>query len=125
MKKPLMIIIALVVVAGIGVVGYKLITKKDLSSFVGTDNSSSQTSSDKVITSEELAENNGKNGASCWVAVNGKVYDMTGVDGWEDGEHKASDGQTTCGQDETDSIGESPHGAGVLSNYPVIGAFSN
>lgn len=118
-----MILIALVVVGGIGFGIYSYTNSNNSTS--STNSSDGSSDSDKIITSDELAENNGKNGASCWVAVNGKVYDMTGVDGWEDGEHKASNGQTTCGQDETDSIGESPHGAGVLSNYPVVGAFSD
>lgn len=78
--------------------------------------------SGKTISSSELAKNNGKNGANCWVAVSGTVYDVTGSRDWVNGEHIPSNGAAKCGLDETSVIGQSPHGTSVLSNLPVIGS---
>ena len=39
------------------------------------------------FTVEELAKYNGKNGNPAYTAINGKVYDMTGVPKWKNGNH--------------------------------------
>lgn len=87
--------------------------------------SSSPSATGSTISKTELAKNNGKNGADCWVAVNGKVYDVTGQDEWVNGSHSPSNGQAQCGQDESASIGSSPHGTSVLSSLPVVGTYAN
>lgn len=87
--------------------------------------SSSPSATGSTISKTELAKNNGKNGADCWVAVNGKVYDVTGQDEWANGSHTPSNGQAQCGQDESASIGSSPHGTSVLSSLPVVGTYAN
>ena len=87
--------------------------------------SSSLSATGSTISKAELAKNNGKNGADCWVAVNGKVYDVTGQDEWVNGSHTPSNGQAQCGQDESASIGSSPHGTSVLSSLPVVGIYTN
>lgn len=87
--------------------------------------SSSPSATATTITAGELAKNNGKNGTDCWVAVNGKVYDVTGQKDWVNGSHTPSNGQAQCGQDESSSIGSSPHGSSVLSSLPVVGSLAN
>lgn len=74
-----------------------------------------------AITENKLRENNGRQGAVCWVAVEGIVYEIRDVSQWRDGEHTTSDGRAECGEDLTDVIGLSPHGRDVLSGLKVIG----
>ena len=66
----------------------------------------------KKFSKEELARNNGKNGAPAFFAVNGKVYDVTNSPLWEDGEHEALH---EAGKDLTRELELAPHGAGTLS----------
>ncbi len=42
---------------------------------------------DDRLTEKQLEEQDGTQGKKAYVAVNGKVYDVTGSDSWEDGEH--------------------------------------
>ena len=67
---------------------------------------------------EELAQFNGKDGNPAYVAVNGKVYDVTDVPAWRGGEHQNS---VTAGIDATEFISKSPHGASVLNGLKVVG----
>ena len=75
------------------------------------------------ISAGQLAQNNGKNGSDCWVALNGKVYNVSNSPQWKNGRHTPSDGQAFCGADMSKVIGESPHGTAVLKDLPVIGVF--
>lgn len=71
----------------------------------------------KVFTAEELAKYNGKNGAKTYVAIDGIVYDLTGVKAWKNGKHKGQ----KAGRDLTKAIKWSPHGKKVLKDKPVVG----
>lgn len=133
MKK---ILITLAVILGLTAVGYGVYTltrtqtaatsPAPLSTSASTtssaaSNSPQPTSNSKSVTASELGKNNGKNGAPCWVAVNGTVYNVTGSNEWVNGEHVPSNGQAKYGRDESSSIGQSPHGTSVLTKLPVIG----
>lgn len=72
---------------------------------------------------ESLAQFNGISGNSCYVAVDGVVYDITGADGWSNGVHTASGGRAKCGQDGSAVIGQSPHGKSAVTQYPVVGNY--
>jgi len=68
----------------------------------------------------ELAKYNGQAGQPAYVAVDGVVYDVTGVDAWAGGKHHGN----LAGQELTKVIDErSPHGRGVLKNLPVVGKY--
>ena len=72
----------------------------------------------KVITMEELAKNNGKDGAKAYIAVDGIVYDVTDSKAWKDGGHNGFE----AGQDLTDAIkNKSPHGVSKLEGLTVVG----
>lgn len=135
MKKSLIIIVALL---ALGLVGYGVfsLTQNQSNNQVDSPLSASPSSGTSAspsagatndsatstsITSAELAKNNGKNGAKCWVAISGKVYDVSNERTWRNGEHIPSQGQAKCGRDETATIGQSPHGKQVLSQLPKIG----
>ncbi|MGD0056553.1 MAG: cytochrome b5 domain-containing protein [Methanomassiliicoccales archaeon] len=76
----------------------------------------------RTFTKKELAEFNGRNGKPTYVAVNGKVYDVTKSEQWEDGEHQY---MHNAGQDQSDAISDAPHDPDVLERYPVVGALTN
>lgn len=71
-----------------------------------------------TLTSEELATYNGKNGMPEYVAVDGVIYDVTGVEAWKSGSHKGG----KAGSDITKKIkGDSPHKLSVLKKLKVVG----
>lgn len=69
------------------------------------------------LTVEELALYNGKDGQPAYVAVKGRVYDVTDVPQWQGGEHQ---GMIEAGLDQTEAIASAPHGEAVLENLPVV-----
>ena len=71
-----------------------------------------------VMTLEELAQYNGKDGNPAYIAVDGVIYDVSDVSQWKDGEHNGF----SAGQDLTDEIKNiSPHGVSKLTGLPVVG----
>ena len=72
----------------------------------------------KVFTQDELKEFNGKNGKPAYIAVKGKVYDVTKSILWEDGEHQF---EHYAGKDLTNEIGDAPHDEDVLERFPIVG----
>lgn len=95
-------------------------TDTDDSADVSGLSTSNNDSTSKVISSAELARNNGKNGNDCYVAVDGVVYEISGIAEWINGIHVTTSG-VTCGNDHTQKIKESPHGRSVLSRLKVVG----
>jgi predicted heme/steroid binding protein len=71
----------------------------------------------KKFTSEELAGYGGEDGDS-YVAVNGKVYDVSDSDMWEDGDHF---GEHKAGEDLTEAMENAPHGMEVFDDFPEVG----
>lgn len=75
-----------------------------------------------VLTLEELAEYDGKDGRRAYVAVDGIIYDMTDSSAWKEGGHNGFQ----AGQDLTDAIkNDSPHGVGKLENVPAVGKLAD
>lgn len=72
----------------------------------------------QVFTLDELSEYDGKDGNPAYVAVDGVVYDVSGIGAWKDGEHFNG---VKAGEDNTDMISQSPHGESVLEDLPVVG----
>ncbi len=71
-----------------------------------------------VLTLEELAQYDGKDGRKAYVAVDGIIYDMTDSALWMQGMHNGFQ----AGRDLTEAIKkESPHGVSKLSNVPRVG----
>lgn len=77
-------------------------------------------SGSKTFTTAELAKYNGLNGAKAYVAVNGKVYDVTTAKGWVNGSHQG----VQAGQDLTVIIASAPHGTDVLKDLKIVGTLS-
>lgn len=75
-------------------------------------------STELVLTLEELAQYNGKNGNPAYVAVDGIIYDVTNVKEWRNGQHNGYE----AGQDLTEIIKtKSPHGLSVLQKLKAVG----
>lgn len=70
------------------------------------------------LTLEELAYYDGTDGKPAYIAVQGKIYDVTDSSFWRNGGHNGYQ----AGQDLTDAIiNQSPHGLSNLSRVPMIG----
>lgn len=76
---------------------------------------------DLVLTREELAEFDGRDGRPAYVAVDGIIYDMTESRHWSGGSHQGYQ----AGQELTDAIeNQSPHGVGHLDRVPRVGVLA-
>lgn len=76
----------------------------------------------KEYTREELAEFNGKDIDRALVAINGKVYDLTGNWAWRNGNHMMVH---KAGTDLTNEIGRSDHGEAVLAKLKCVGTLKD
>lgn len=81
-----------------------------------------QIQSDKQITFtiSELSEYDGKSGNDCYVAVSGRVYEISNSNKWVNGDHISSEGQASCGRDLTEAMAASPHGISILTTSPKV-----
>jgi predicted heme/steroid binding protein len=70
-----------------------------------------------LLTIEELARYNGKNGMQAYVAVDSVIYDVTGVPAWKNGSHHG----VKAGTDASKAIKKSPHGKKVLKKLKAVG----
>lgn len=75
----------------------------------------------KVFDAAELAKFDGQNGNPAYVAVDGKVYDVSNVAAWRGGVHAG--GTVRAGLDQTEALGRSPHGAKNLEGLPIVGIY--
>ncbi|WP_261809518.1 cytochrome b5 domain-containing protein [Levilactobacillus humaensis] len=78
--------------------------------------------SETVFNRTELAKFNGQDGQPAYVAVDGVVYDVSGVEAWKGGKHHGN----LAGNELTSVIdGQSPHGRKVLAKLPVVGKYQD
>lgn len=71
------------------------------------------------MTKEELAAWDGKEGRKAYVAVNGKVFDVTASPYWQGGNHQNAH---SAGMDLTDDLLKAPHVRSVIERFPVVAA---
>lgn len=85
--------------------------------------SAGETGNEKVFTLEELAEFDGQDGKSAYIAIDGVVYDVTEISQWAGGIHAG--GKITAGKDYSEEIRSiSPHGTSVLSMATKVGVLA-
>lgn len=70
------------------------------------------------MTKEELAKFDGRDGRKAYVAVNEKVYDVSGSPLWQGGDHQ---GMHQAGADLTEALKSAPHVRAVVERFPVVG----
>jgi predicted heme/steroid binding protein len=70
------------------------------------------------MTSEELAEFNGRDGKPAYVAVNNIIYDLSASSLWENGNHVDTH---QAGQDLTEDLKKAPHVRALVERFPVVG----
>ena len=69
------------------------------------------------MTKEELARFDGREGRKAYVAVNGKVFDVTASPYWQAGNHQNAH---QAGADLTADLLKAPHVRSVIERFPVI-----
>ena len=72
----------------------------------------------KTFTVDELAKYDGQKGNPAYIAVDGNVYDVSGVGVWKNGSHF---GKYFAGKDLSKEILLSPHGKSKLDEVPLVG----
>ena len=72
----------------------------------------------KEFTPEELSSFNGKDSRPVYIALQGKVYDVSQSPLWSKGLHM---NRHPAGKDLAGEISAAPHGAEVLERYPQVG----
>ena len=70
------------------------------------------------LTSNELAQNDGKNGKPAYIALQGKVYDVSASPMWLEGDHM---GAHEAGKDLTNEIELAPHREEMLQKVKEVG----
>lgn len=139
MKKVLLTILSLVIMAGLVISIVMLFVKGSSSAPLQSNNAGSSSSSSKTnsntsntstssssssstISLSDVEANDGLNSNPCWVVVEGSVYLVPeGTKDWSNGQHMKTNGQVRCGMDTGNIITSSPHGASVLRDLKKIG----
>ncbi len=70
------------------------------------------------LTLEELAQFDGRDGRDAYVAVQGKIYDLSSSKLWKQGAHVR---KHLAGGDLTEALKKAPHGPEKLEGFPVVG----
>lgn len=68
-------------------------------------------------TRQQLALRNGQDREEIWVALDGKIYDVSESRLWKKGQHY----EHWAGQDLTNELEEAPHTAKVFDKFEVVG----
>jgi predicted heme/steroid binding protein len=74
------------------------------------------------MTKAELAAFDGKEGRKAYVAVNGKVFDVTASPYWLEGNHQNAH---SAGMDLTDDLLKAPHVRSLIERFPVVAALED
>lgn len=70
-----------------------------------------------MMTKEELAQFDGQKGRKAYVAVNGKIYDVTASSYWQGGNHQDAH---QAGRDLSADLLLAPHLRSVIERFPVV-----
>lgn len=71
------------------------------------------------LTAEDLARFDGKSGQPAYVAYQGRVYDVSGSNMWDGGEHE---GAHFAGHDLTEEHADAPHDV-YVTDFPEVGKY--
>ena len=120
-KRILIAILSLIIIAALaGAVWFYFANSMKSADRPGTNGESKK----MLLSYEQVAVNDGKDGRPCWVVVDNTVYEISGFSKWVDGIHTSSSGKASCGRDLSSVIKESPHGKAKLRLLKEIGQLS-
>ena len=74
-----------------------------------------------AMTKDDLAKNNGQDDAPTYVAVDGKVYDVSESKMWKKGKHM---NRHNAGADLSTDIKAAPHGMEVFEKFTMVGSLA-
>jgi predicted heme/steroid binding protein len=119
MNKPQKIILVTSLAVGILAIGVAMLVAHDRAG----GSAPVATVPQHPVSMTELAQNDGKNGHKCYVAVSGTVYviDLDSPN-WKNGDHTPSRGLAYCGADLTKVIDQAPHGRQILDTLAKVGS---
>ena len=69
------------------------------------------------MTLDQLREYDGRDGRKAYVAVSGKIYDVSDSPRWQNGDHE---GAHQAGADMTEELKSAPHVRSVIERFPVV-----
>ncbi len=115
MKRLKLIIICFMLLSSVLLISC---SKKENGSTNDTSENDASSPGTQIFTLEELKTYDGQNENPAYVAIDGTVYDVSDVAAWKDGKHKKG---LTAGADLTSYLDDSPHGAKVLEDLPIVG----
>ncbi len=72
----------------------------------------------KTFTLKQLNEYNGTGDQPAYIALNGKVYDVSNSPLWRNGKHQ---GRHSAGKDLSLIINNAPHNDAVMAKFPIVG----
>lgn len=128
-KKPHVIFIAMILTCTFAFMGCQN-NQSSATDSTAASGSSSESSSEvtaaelMIFTREELTKYTGKDGTRAYIAIDGKVYDVTDVPQWKDGGHVG--GKFEAGKDFTDELKNlAPHGASKMDGVPIVGTLTD
>ncbi len=76
----------------------------------------------RVITLDELAQFDGKDGRPAYIAVDGVVYDLSGSAIWPEGKHTPCNLGAMAGRDLSEELNQAPaRMREYLKRFPVVG----
>jgi len=71
----------------------------------------------KTYTKQQLALRNGQDRDEIWVALHGKIYEVTSSRMWREGKHY----EHWAGQDLSDELKDAPHTQTVFDKFEIVG----
>jgi len=74
------------------------------------------------MTLEELKQHDGRDGRKAYVAVGGKIYDVSDSPLWSNGDHQ---GEHQAGCDLTEELKTAPHVRAVIERFSVVDELSS
>lgn len=122
-RNLLLSLLLVLIIGAAGALAYMLLRPQPAPSTNSQTPGTAAESEDTGITLEEVAKHTGRDGNSCWVAVDDTVYEISGFVQWADGVHSPSGGRARCGKDLSEVINESPHGKSKLKYLKEVGPF--
>ena len=99
------------------IAGYRFVSW-DKTALTLTENITVKATYEQIqMTLSELSAFDGRNGNKAYIAVDGKIYDVTGNPHWPNGNHNGYQ----AGQDLTVQLSSSPHGIANVLRQPLVG----